>query len=430
MRFFESLKNPNRGRNPDWWPSQFYGGDIRISRRGLAPQEELNLSYKPSEIGKVFILILYTDQRGEQRFLELSLFENKITVVDENNNRRGEVRLNESPLKIDGSIKIRLSGSLSYYQVSIKNKKESGDGPVVYHGTVDVIPETQEGRIVDRDIRRFLDFIRNFIRNFGVNPSFGDLESFIMSGIVPKVSLEEQVDATPISSYQQKMNEVLEELRKLRDLTILTDEYKTSIKVNYKEGETLNRGNFYSLFLRVKPEKIHYVVRLIIDEFLKQRIKAIIELPSIETPSIQKLREGIRIIFDKESSQRIFEGVFQVIQRLSQSGLEAFLEEDPPLFSYPIERGIGIGEEKGLATESFETNRARILMKLYNWMKENEKLKKKPEEYWKAFWDEFTRLCLMEGINPNNPAFYIGGEPNRIEILNEIIREARKNIEL
>jgi hypothetical protein len=122
------------------------------------------------------------------------------------------------------------------------------------------------------------------------------------------------------------------------------------------------------------------------------------------------------IYFDAEEEKE----ALRVLENLYQKNLEAF-DEGIPRFTAEVKNqkgekmiGIGFGQEPVLENESFGTVRAKILAEVYLDAQYSGHHVFDPDF---DFEESFRRACLKYQVDPQNPAFNLGGSEKFPELM-------------
>ena len=183
----------------------------------------------------------------------------------------------------------------------------------------------------------------------------------------------------------------------------------------YKENTAL--GRFY---LNLKPEYVGKVFSQAAMAFRDAGLHIAMKIPTFgDTMTFNRFDKMI-IYFDAEEEKE----ALQVLENLYQKNLEAF-DEGIPRFTAEVKNqrgekmiGIGFGQEPLLENESFGTVRAKILAEVYLDAQYSGHYVFDPDF---DFEESFRRACLKYQVDPQNPAFNLGGS----EKFPELIRRMR-----
>jgi len=183
----------------------------------------------------------------------------------------------------------------------------------------------------------------------------------------------------------------------------------------YKEKTAL--GRFY---LNLKPEYVGKVFSQAAMAFRDAGLHSAMKIPTFgDTMTFNRFDKMI-IYFDAEEEKE----ALQVLENLYQKNLEAF-DEGIPRFTAEVKNqrgekmiGIGFGQEPLLENESFGTIRAKILAEVYLDAQYSGHYVFDPDF---DFEESFRRACLKYKVDPQNPAFNLGGS----EKFPELIRRMR-----
>jgi transcriptional regulator NrdR family protein len=183
----------------------------------------------------------------------------------------------------------------------------------------------------------------------------------------------------------------------------------------YKEKTAL--GRFY---LNLKPEYVGKVFSQAAMAFRDAGLHSAMKIPTFgDTMTFNRFDKMI-IYFDAEEEKE----ALQVLENLYQKNLEAF-DEGIPRFTAEVKNqrgekmiGIGFGQEPLLENESLGTVRAKILAEVYLDAQYSGHYVFDPDF---DFEESFRRACLKYQVDPQNPAFNLGGS----EKFPELIRRMR-----
>ena len=179
----------------------------------------------------------------------------------------------------------------------------------------------------------------------------------------------------------------------------------------YKENTAL--GRFY---LNLKPEYVGKVFSQAAMAFRDAGLHSAMKIPTFgDTMTFNRFDKMI-IYFDAEEEKE----ALQVLENLYQKNLEAF-DEGIPRFTAEVKNqrgekmiGIGFGQEPLLENESFGTVRAKILAEVYLDAQYSGHYVFDPDF---DFEESFRRACLKYKVDPQNPAFNLGGSEKFPELM-------------
>jgi transcriptional regulator NrdR family protein len=172
-------------------------------------------------------------------------------------------------------------------------------------------------------------------------------------------------------------------------------------------------GRFY---LNLKPEYVGKVFSQAVMAFRDAGLHSAMKIPTFGNTMTLNRFDKMVIYFDAEEEEK----ALQVLENLHQKNPEAF-DEGIPRFTAEVKNqrgekmvGIGFGQEPVLENESFGTVRAKILAEVYLDAKYSGHYVFDPDF---DFEESFRRACLKYQVDPQNPAFNLGGSEKFPELM-------------
>jgi|GEM_PF-1307806 len=222
-----------------------------------------------------------------------------------------------------------------------------------------------------------------------------------------------------VREYSNQINAVKADLSREAEKSRLEpaeveDWFYCNINGGFRNWTTL--GRFY---LNLKPEYVGKVFLQAAKLFRDAGLHVQMKIPTDGNVDTFNRFDKMVIYFDAEEEKE----VLQVLENLYQNNLRAF-DDGVPRFTGEIKNqkgekmiGIGFGQEPLFKNESFGSIRAKILAYIYRDAKDSGHSVSDPNF---DFEESFLRACLKYQVDPQNPAFNLGGSEKFPEIMRRI----------
>jgi len=288
----------------------------------------------------------------------------------------------------------------------------------------------------ERDIAEFRDFLRKYqeeiekaaqeeVAQQGKLADFFYYNFYNTNIDQPKYKKNDPEVQKLVKEYPDQINKVYEilyqEAVKRRGIVPIIKDYWFACHIyGGTKGGTPEKVPIGRFYLNLKPKYIVEFFEKAAIAFRNARVHVEMKIPSRgDVEEFNRLDK--MVIYFRADEEK---DVLKVLEDLYHNNQEAF-DTGIPRFTAEVKDsmgktmvGIGFGEEP-LEKKSFGDIRSEILADEYKEYKEYIKNNRNLNFDFEA---SFNKLCLSYGVDPDNPAFNLGGDPNRFAELRKRIR--------